>query len=178
MQIFVNIPGFRKTVSVGVKDADTIDVVKYKVQAKEGIHHDKYRLWDSGKLLEEDRTLFDYNIKGYSTLVLAESFLGVNDIKIQVNTLTGKKIGLHISRSAPVKCLKELIQDKEGIPPDQQRIIYSGCQLEDDKLLAFCNISNESVIHLILRLRGGARQNHCQILQDSCHRSKPGSVRS
>ena len=51
-----------------------------------------------------------------------------------------------------------MIQEREGIPPDQQRFIHDGQQLEDDHLLAFYNISNDSVIHLVLRLRGGGRR--------------------
>ena len=155
MQIFVKIRGIEEIISLKVNDTDTINVVKSKIQAKGGIRHDFNRLWGSGKWLKDDRTLLDYNIKEGSTLALTESWLEEIEIKIIVRTLTGKKIDLQISNFATVQCVKEMIQDREGIPPDQQRIIYLGQQLADDHLLIFYDICNDSLIHLILRLRGG-----------------------
>jgi len=74
---------------------------------------------------------------------------------IKVKTLTGKEIEIDIEPTDKVERIKERVEEKEGIPPPQQRLIFSGKQMNDEKTASDYKVQGGSVLHLVLALRGG-----------------------
>jgi len=76
---------------------------------------------------------------------------------IKVKTLTGKEIEIDIDPEDKITRIKEKVEEQSGVPPQQQRLIFSGRQLGDEKTAKEANIGAGSVLHLVLALRGGSR---------------------
>ena len=150
MDIFVINPHGTKRL-YDVEPSYTISSLKLRIEDREGIKPKQQRLFFDNKLLEDDdRTLADYGIQNGSTL----HFLTIirwyfNEIYIK--TLTGKKITFEFVGSDTIHNIKTKIQNKENIPLEQQRIIYGGKELEDNKTLNDYNVYRESTLHLVLR---------------------------
>ena len=77
-------------------------------------------------------------------------------MQVKVKTLTGRDIPVDIEPNDKIICIKDIMEEKEGIPPSQQRLIFNGSQLNDESKVADSNISPGSTLHLVLTLRGGS----------------------
>ena len=132
------------TFNLKVHPSDTIYRVKEKVRDKHGIPPDAQRLIFLDKELEDNMTVKSYNIPNESTLLLI-----LRLITTYIKSLSGKKITLYFDPSDTISNIKSKIQDKEGIPISQQKLLYNGHMMDDKKTLGDYNVQKESTIIFI-----------------------------
>jgi ubiquitin C len=125
-QVCVRMSG--KNITLEVQGSDTVGAVKEKIRDLEGISLEEYRVLFRGKVLEDDKILADCNIVWEATL----DVIGMNEkMQIFVKTLNGKTITVDVEKSNTVEEFKQKIESREGIPPDQQRLIFCGLDLKN-----------------------------------------------
>lgn len=157
VRIFVKCPN--NTITLNVESTDSIENIKSIIKDKINISHNQLRLIFAGKQLENNNTIGDYEIQNDSTINVVFGMLGgglgEGTKQIFIKTLQGKNITLDVNDDDTIESIKKKINDIEGIPIDQQRLVFNGKQLEDTNTLKDYMIDADSTIHLVLRLRGG-----------------------
>ena len=141
-----------KKLTFDVERQQTIANVKTLIQDKEGVSPNDQRLLFRGDSLEDDLTLSVCNIPDESVLHL------VQRLTLFVVLPSHKQITIQMDEDETIRSLKAKIHDREGTPPDQQRLLFHGTTLsevDDNKRLIDCNIRSGSTIHFVLRLPGG-----------------------
>ncbi|KAL3878565.1 hypothetical protein ACJMK2_030902 [Sinanodonta woodiana] len=141
-----------KNIFLETKPYDTIANVKTKIEAEKGFPRDQQRLIFGGKFLEDEKILFHYRIEPDYTLHL---ILRPGDsIHIFVNIWTRETIAMEVKPADTIENLKAMIQEKEGILPDQQCFLFNDKRLEDEKTISDCKIEENAVLFLVLPVTG------------------------
>ena len=140
-----------KLINFEMEPSNTIKDLKIKIEEKEGIQVEKQKLILNDKELGNDKILEDCDIKDDS-IIYCEQKNNNSNIKIYIQMLTGKSFDLEVNQTDTIKIIKDKINTKENIPPEQQGLVFAGKTLEDWKTLCDYSIKNESTLHLVLRL--------------------------
>ena len=151
--IFIRRPN-DKIFPFDISESEKILNIKEIISKKEDIPIEYLEMSYNNIKLDNKKSFLDYNIPSQSII---DAYFNDNNNGFQLffKTLTGKTITLNAQSNYKIIYIKEMIKLKEGIPIDQQRLVYAGVALEEHRTLADYNIQKESTIHNVLRLRGG-----------------------
>ncbi|KAJ0958301.1 putative Ubiquitin domain-containing protein [Helianthus annuus] len=142
-----------KIITVEVKPSETMNNIKAKIEYEVNIPCDEQELIFNEMVLPNSGTIAEFHINKESTLTVMRLSRGFMHIIIKMHT--GKTVNLDVKPSETVHNVKSKIQDKEGFPPYQQNLIWSGKKLEDSATLADYHIPEKSTFHVVILLRGG-----------------------
>lgn len=162
MQIFVQAFQHGRAQSLlcfSMNKTDSVLSLKKNIQDKIGVPSQSLRLVNSATgdvLRNPNESLEFYSVSEFSTLNLSVPLLGGGTrMQICVKTLTGKTLVLDVDSADTVASLKVKILDREGYPIDEQRLLYGGRQLENDKTLEECNVTKLATLYVAFRMKGG-----------------------
>ncbi|KAF8332390.1 uncharacterized protein EI90DRAFT_3055483 [Cantharellus anzutake] len=144
----------RRRIPIQFTSLRTVGELKDAIQDKEGILPVHYKIIFKGEQLGDARRLADYRIFPGDYVLLVPRLPSTH--VFFVKPPTRKYITIQFTDLCTVEQLKDVIQDKEGIPPDQQRLMFKGVQLEDAGCLGDYMIGPDDTVHLLPRLRGGS----------------------
>ena len=152
MQIFVEIID-DKTITLEVEASDTILSVKAKIQEKEDIPPNQQHLHqlEPWPFMSNVLTLSDYYVQEGDMLYLVRSGM---QIFVKLWDDNDKTITMDVVPRDPIAFIKAMLQAEEGIPKDQQVLIFAGRTLEDGRRLVDYNIRHGAMLYQMLRLRG------------------------
>ena len=140
-----------QVITLDVEPLDTVEIVKSKIKELASIPIAHQRLIFEGKQLEDNKTLSEYNILKESTLHIVLRMRPTSGVmQIYVKTLAGITLTLNVQPLDTIGNIKVKIQDIEGIPIEQQRLIFNGNKLEDNRTLSEYNIITGSIFYLVL----------------------------
>lgn len=132
-----------KVVTLYVKSSDSIACIKNKIQQNVGFYFQTQKLILSGIILNDEKTLADYGIYEESKLPLI--YYGTNNVRLYIRTSTGDTFAIYADS---IRNLKYKIEDSENIPYDEQKLLFMGIELEDNRNFADYNIKEGSTLNL------------------------------
>ena len=149
---------FKDSFQISVKTSDNVLSVKERVEKEDPqfYHPSKQRIIHSEKVLGDNQTLEEAGVEDGAILYIYQAIPATlnNEGEFFFYTLTGRSVPVRACRTDTVEAFKYKLQDKEGIPPDQQRLMFAGKQLEDDRKVSDYGIYVGDSITVVLRLRG------------------------